>query len=416
MVNVAAVFNRKENMTIKKIISETRVPIKIWTDTAEQESIEQLKNTANLPFVFKHVAAMSDVHFGRGATIGSVIATKGAIIPAAVGVDIGCGMCAVKLPFSIDVLGGTAKLAELRHSIERSIPVGRHGYKELDARRADAWLGLGENSIDQIKGPPGESTRLVKNATLQLGTLGGGNHFIEICYDTQGGAWIMLHSGSRNIGKVLAERHIDKAKDLMKKYFISLPDPDLAFLAQSTDEFKAYIKDLNWAQNYAKANRNEMMLRVLREVYRAVYGPDAIFDLKTLFRVDCHHNYTSQENHFNSNVWVTRKGAVSAKKGEFGIIPGSMGTRSFIVRGLGNVESFCSCSHGAGRRMSRTKAKAMYTTEDLVTQTAGVECRKDAEVVDEIPGAYKDIDEVMENQMDLVEPVWELKQIICIKG
>lgn len=401
---------------IKTVISDTLVPVKIWTDTAEEEAIGQLRNTANLPFIFKHVAAMPDVHFGRGATIGSVIATTGAIIPAAVGVDIGCGMSAVKLPFSIDRLGGSEAIAGLRHSIERSIPVGRHGYKELDERRAQAFLDLGENTLDTLKGPPGYNQRIIKNAQLQLGTLGGGNHFIEICQDQQGMAWVMLHSGSRNIGKCLAEKHIDKAKDLMKKYFISLPDPDLAYFAQSTDEFKAYIKDLYWAQNYAKANRNEMMLRVLREVFRAVYGPEYTFDLRLLFRVDCHHNYTQQENHFNRNVHVTRKGAVSAKEGEFGIVPGSMGTRSYIVKGKGNPDSFCSCAHGAGRRMSRTKAKQVFTVQDLEKQTSGVECRKDIDVLDEIPGAYKDIDEVMDNQSDLVEVLFTLKQIICIKG
>lgn len=400
-------------MPIKKVLSESRVPVKIWTDNVEDEAMGQLKNTANLPFIFKHVAVMPDVHFGRGATIGSVLATKGAIVPAAVGVDIGCGMCAVKLPFSVDRLGD---LAKLRHSIERAVPVGHLGHKELDDRRGLAFCALGENTFNSIKGPPGYATGIMKNAQLQLGTLGGGNHFIEVCQDTQGMTWIMLHSGSRNIGKVLAEKHIEKAKGLMKRYFIDLPDPDLAFFAQTTAEFKNYIQDLNWAQNYAKANRNEMMLRVLREVWRAVYGPESECNPDLLFRVDCHHNYTQQENHFGYNVWVTRKGAVSAREGEFGIIPGSMGTKSYIVKGKGNADSFCSCSHGAGRRMSRTKAKQVFTVADLATQTAGVECRKDDDVLDEIPGAYKDIDGVMENQTDLVEVYAQLKQLICVKG
>lgn len=403
-------------MPIQKIISETKVPVKIWTKNVEEEAEQQLKNTASLPFVFKHVAVMPDVHFGKGATIGSVIATKGAIVPAAVGVDIGCGMCAVKLPFSADCFGDANALSDLRHSIERSVPVGRFGHKELNDRRAMAWVDLGENSVNIAKGPPGYGTNLLKNAALQLGSLGGGNHFIEICKDQQGMAWVMLHSGSRNIGKVLAEKHIDKAKDLMKKYFIGLPDPDLAYFAHSTDEFKAYIKDLNWAQSYAKANRNEMMLLVLREVFRAVKGPDYVFDIGTLFRVDCHHNYTAQENHFGYNVWVTRKGAVSAREGEFGIIPGSMGTKSYIVKGKGNPDSFCSCSHGAGRRMSRTKARELFNEQDLANQTAGVECRKDEGVVDEIPSAYKDIDSVIEDQTDLIDVQYELKQLICIKG
>lgn len=401
---------------MERVISETKWPVKIWASDLEAEAEQQARNTANLPFIFKHVALMPDAHFGKGATVGSVLATRGAIIPAAVGVDIGCGMAALKLPFSADRIGGPTELAILRHSIERSIPVGHHGYKELDDRRGTAFLELGENSISDIKGPPGFSTNLHKNATLQLGTLGGGNHFIEICRDQQGMAWIMLHSGSRNIGKVLAERHIEKARGLMKDYFIDLPDPDLAFFAQRTPEFKAYLKDLNWAQKYAKASRKEMMLRVLREVWRAALGPDATFDLQTLFHIDCHHNYTAQENHFGYNVWVTRKGAVSAYEGEFGIIPGSMGVKSFIVKGKGNPDSFCSCSHGAGRRMSRTKARAQYTVDDLAAQTSGVECRKDADVIDEIPAAYKDIDQVMANQADLVDPVFELKQIICVKG
>lgn len=405
-------------MTIKLLETNTRVPIKLWTADVEQEALQQLRNTANLPFIHNHVAAMPDVHFGKGATIGSVIATKGAIIPAAVGVDIGCGMTALMLPFSIDRLGGDAKLSELRHSIERSIPTGRYKYNEMDDRRAAAFTSLGEINLPIAK--PGENSRIISNAGLQLGTLGGGNHFIEICRDTQNRAWIMLHSGSRNIGKHLADRHIDKAKDLMKKYFIDLPDPDLAYLVQGSEEFKAYLKDLMWAQAYAKANRHEMLLRVLREVWRVVYGPDSVENpesiLNILFKIDCHHNYTKQENHFGHNVWVTRKGAVSARDGEFGIIPGSMGVKSFIVKGKGNLESFCSCSHGAGRKMSRKKARASFTVEDLITQTSGVECRKDDAVIDEIPSAYKNIDEVMENQSDLVEVFTELKQVICIKG
>jgi tRNA-splicing ligase RtcB len=405
-------------MPIKKVLSETRVPVKVWTDDVEDEAVQQLKNTANMPFVFKHVAAMPDVHFGRGATIGSVIATKGAIIPAAVGVDIGCGMAALKLPFSIDTLGGDARVAELRHSIERAIPVGPYGYKELDEMRTEAVIALGENSLHTARMAPGENERIIKNGNLQLGTLGGGNHFIEICRDQQNMTWIMLHSGSRNIGKCLAERHIDKAKDVMKKYFISLPDPDLAYLAQGTPEFQAYLADLLWAQSYAQKSREVMMHRVLEQVWRHVYGyaPNTKMVMPTLFRVDCHHNYTKQENHFGANVYVTRKGAVSARDGEFGIIPGSMGTKSYIVKGKGNAESFCSCSHGAGRRMSRTKAKQMFTTADLEQQTAGVHCRKDADVVDEIPGAYKSIDQVMESQTDLVDVMFELKQLICIKG
>lgn len=397
-----------------RVISETRVPIKIWASDLEPEAETQVRNLSSLPFIHSHVAVMPDAHAGKGSTVGTVIATRGAIIPAAVGVDIGCGMCAVKLPFKIDRLGGDKNLRELRHSIERDIPTGRFGHKEMDVRRSKAFMALGGNSLSSID----KATRLMENAGLQLGTLGGGNHFIEICRDKEDSAWIMLHSGSRNIGKCLAERHIDQAKDLMKQYFISLPDPDLAYLVQGSKEFDDYIYDLIWGQRYAAANRNEMMNRVLEQVYRLVFGDAWLTELlpETLFRVDCHHNYTSIENFGGKNVYVTRKGAVSAREGQYGIIPGSMGTRSYIVKGLGNLDSFCSCSHGAGRRMSRTKARQMFTAKDLEDQTLGVECRKDDAVVDEIPASYKDIDVVMANQADLVQPVYELKQVLCIKG
>lgn len=400
--------------------AKMKVPAKIWASDLEAEAEAQIMNLAGMPFVFNHVAVMPDAHAGKGSTVGTVIATKGAIIPAAVGVDIGCGMAAVKLPFKIDVLGGSEKLAALRHSIERAIPTGRHGHKELNDRQKASMKNL---MLKHLGAPYTVNDAQVDKASSQLGTLGGGNHFIEICTDLEGNAWIMLHSGSRNIGKVLAEKHIDAAKSLMKEYFISLPDPDLAYLAQGTAEFKSYLADLLWAQDFAMRNRQEMLSRVLEQVYRHVYGPNdwafmmtCALSQKLLLTVNCHHNYTSMENHFGSNVWITRKGAVSAREGEYGIIPGSMGVKSFIVKGKGNAESFCSCSHGAGRRMSRTKAKATFTTEDLAKQTLGVECRKDANVVDEIPGAYKDIDVVMANQADLVEPVFELKQLICIKG
>lgn len=389
-----------------QVISDSKKPIKMWLKNIEPEAMQQIKNVADLPFIFNHVAVMPDAHAGKGATIGTVIATKGAIVPSAVGVDIGCGMCAVKLPFKVDVLGGDAELKALRHSIERSIPVGRAGNTNISDRVAARFNDL-LNVPHTFEG---------EKPLHQLGSLGGGNHFIEICRDQEDNAWVMLHSGSRNIGKTMAEVHIDKAKGLMKKYFIDLPDPELAFLAQETAEFKAYLDDLRWCQYYAKENRNEMMLRVLKDIAYHVYKEMRPAEELTSFRVDCHHNYTSMEHHFGHNVWVTRKGAVSAKEGEFGIIPGSMGVKSFIVQGLGNAESFNSCSHGAGRKMSRTRARAMFKESDLAEQTAGVECRKDADVIDEIPGAYKSIDEVMENQADLVKPVYELKQLICIKG
>lgn len=395
-----------------RVISETKRPVKIWASNLEAEAEQQVRNMAEMPFIYSHVAVMPDAHAGKGSTVGTVIATKGAIIPAAVGVDIGCGMAALKLPFSTNLLGGPEKLRELRHSIERAVPTGFNCNKEMTDRTSEAlqsipdapttWKGLNQERV-----------------ALQLGTLGGGNHFIEICEDKEGEAWIMLHSGSRNLGKTLAEVHIDKAKNLMKEYFISLPDPDLAYLAQGTKEFKDYLNDLLWAQTYAMLNRKEMLQRVLEQVYRHVFGDEwegHYVKTDSLFRVNCHHNYTSMENHNGSNVWITRKGAVSAREGEWGIIPGSMGTRSFIVLGLGNEDSFCSCSHGAGRRMSRTQARKQFTVADLEAQTIGVECPKDDAVLDEIPSSYKDIDEVMKNQSDLVKPAFELKQIICIKG
>lgn len=390
-----------------EVISTTKRPVKIWASDLEDEARAQVTNMGNMPFIHSHVAVMPDAHSGKGSTVGTVIATKGAIIPSAVGVDIGCGMCAVKLPFKVAALGDS--IAKLRSSIERSVPVGFNSHKEATPRMNDALIGIDGNLTTQ-KGLN------MDKVVLQIGTLGGGNHFIEICEDQDQGAWVVLHSGSRNLGKTLAEVHINNAKDLMKKYFIDLPDPDLAFLAQGTKEFQNYITDLLFAQQYAKANRNEMMLRVLKDVSFHVYGEDKGADFMTVQRVDCHHNYTAMENHNGQNVWITRKGAVSARSGELGIIPGSMGTKSYIVEGLGSADSFCSCSHGAGRRMSRTRAKATYSVADLEAQTKGVECRKDADVIDEIPAAYKDIDVVMENQKDLVKPVFTLKQLMCIKG
>lgn len=390
---------------MKQVINDTKRPIKIWATDLELEAEAQVRNMGNMPFIHSHVAVMPDAHAGKGSTVGTVIATNGAIIPAAVGVDIGCGMCAVKLPFTAEML--PSDLSKLRHSIERSVPVGFNANNEVTERVCEANLRLA------VRHPHNHTT---EKQLLQIGTLGGGNHFIELCIATDNSVWVVLHSGSRNLGKTLAEVHINKAKDLMKSYFIDLPDPDLAYLAQGTPEFNAYLKDLLFAQDYAKENRNEMMLRVLKDVSFFIYGEDKGSEFMTTMRVDCHHNYTSMENHGGKNVWITRKGAVSAKDGEFGIIPGSMGTKSYIVKGKGNLESFCSCSHGAGRRMSRTKARATFTKEDLAEQTKGVECRKDEGVIDEAPLSYKNIDVVMENQKDLVEAVYELKQILCVKG
>lgn len=398
-----------------RVVSDTRVPIKMWVTDLEASAEQQARNLAELPFIFKHVALMPDAHWGKGSTVGSVIATQGAIIPAAVGVDIGCGMCAVRLPFKIDEID---RLPELRHSIERSVPVGHNVNSEVTNAALEAYDSLGKLSDTATENL---ETRTLAKAIQSIGSLGGGNHFIEICGDESNQAWIMLHSGSRNIGKCLAELHINQAKDLMKDFFIDtwLKDPDLAYFTQNSDGFQEYIKDLMWAQGFAKANRNEMMKRILKDVFFHVYKDKAHHSIAmadSLFRVDCHHNYTAIENHFGKNIYVTRKGAVSARKDEWGIIPGSMGTRSYIVKGLGNEESFCSCSHGAGRRMSRGQARKQFTIKDLENATAGVECRKDVDVIDEIPGAYKDIDVVMENQKDLVVPAFTLKQILCVKG
>jgi tRNA-splicing ligase RtcB len=401
-------------MPIKGVLTKANVPVKIWSDIAGVESaaLTQLTNAANLPFVFKHVAAMPDVHLGKGATVGSVIATKGAVCPAAVGVDIGCGMCAVRTDLDPRVVQD--KITAIRLSIERSIPVGHESNHKL-VPSVNAWKGWKDWANVSVIGHNGkDGGEMLKRAQSQLGSLGGGNHFIEVCIDTQNKVWVMLHSGSRNVGKVVAERHIDKAKDLMKQMFIHLPDPDLAYFAQGTTDFQNYLADVEWCQDYAAQNRKEMMARVLKDLSYAVHNEDGAIEVDV--KVNCHHNYISKENHYGENVLVTRKGAVRAREGDLGIIPGSMGTRSYIVRGLGNPESFCSCSHGAGRRMSRGEAKRRFTLADLQAQTLGVECRQDDGVLDEIPGAYKDIDEVMANQTDLVEILHELKQIMCVKG
>jgi tRNA-splicing ligase RtcB len=320
-------------------------------------------------------------------------------------------MAAVKTDLDKNIVQD--KIKEIRHSIERSIPVGHESNRSV-SESVNKWKGWKEFERLSVVGQDKDHKEMIGRAMSQLGSLGGGNHFIEVCLDTEDNVWIMLHSGSRNIGKVIAERHIDKAKGLMKQMFVSLPDPDLAYFAEKTQEYDNYINDLNWAQEYAAQNRREMMDRILKDISYAVHG--APNQITQLMSVNCHHNYASRENHYGENVIVTRKGAVRARVGDLGIIPGSMGTKSYIVRGLGSQESFHSCSHGAGRRMSRGEAKRLFTLDDLAAQTAGVECRKDDAVIDEIPSAYKDIDIVMEDQKDLVEIVAQLKQIMCIKG
>lgn len=387
------------------MISELKgkvVPVKLWTQLHEVESValDQLKSIAALPWAFHHVAVMPDVHFGKGATVGSVIAMKDALSPAAVGVDIGCGMAAVRTNLTSKALPDS--LGSLRSMIESKIPVGPSGHEETHmlARRSTLW--------SEFKDLDASVQDKLGNAQKQLGTLGGGNHFIELCLDTDDRVWLMLHSGSRNIGKCLAEVHIARAKKLAHN--AELPDKDLAVFLAKTPEMAAYRRDLFWGQRYAKENR-EVMLAIYQSILRSVFD-GVSFDEP----ISCHHNYVSEEHHFGEDVIVTRKGAISARLGERGIIPGSMGTCSYIVKGLGNPESFHSASHGAGRRMSRGEAKRKFTLDDLAEATKGVECRKDGGVLDEIPGAYKDIDAVMDNQSDLVEIEAQLKQILCVKG
>lgn len=392
-------------MSYQKLnISGAKADVLSWVNhELSREEQDMLRNVSRLPCLFKHVSIMPDAHLGVGSMVGSVIATKDAVIPATVGVDIGCGMAAIKTPFKSSILQN--KLKDLRLAIEEAIPVGFNAYKE-SPEEASRWQGWAE--FDELH--RGVQDR-EKKAMTQLGTLGGGNHFIEVCLDTEDRVWLMLHSGSRNIGKELAERHIATAKTLHK--LNELPDPNLAYFIQGTPEFAAYWHDLEWAQKYAFKSREVMMNRLLKVFYK-------MFNNGTAFRpeisVNCHHNYVSPEVHFGEEVFVTRKGAIRADEGMYGIIPGSMGAKSFIIKGLGNAQSFNSCSHGAGRKMSRTAAKKRFSREDLIRQTAGVECRKDSGVVDEIPGAYKDIDEVMRNQSDLVEIVAEIKQVVCVKG
>lgn len=392
-------------MPFQKInVSGARADIRSWVNhEMSREELDMLRNVSRLPCLFKHVALMPDAHLGKGSMVGSVLATTHAVIPATVGVDIGCGMAAVKTPFKSGILDG--RLKDLRLAIEEEIPVGFGAHKESpdEASRWRHWAKF-KNLHSGVQ------DRLEK-AMKQLGTLGGGNHFIEICLDSQDYVWLMLHSGSRNIGKELAERHIHMARSLHR--LNELPDPDLAFFVQGTKEFEAYWHDLEWAQGYALKNR-EVMMNLLIKVFNRMFRGGKRF--RPEIEVNCHHNYVALEEHYGENVFITRKGAINAEENRLGIIPGSMGAKSFIIKGRGNPESYHSCSHGAGRKMSRTTAKRLFSREDLIAQTAGVECRKDTGVLDEIPGAYKDIDEVMRNQRDLVEIVAELKQVVCVKG
>ncbi|MDJ0705408.1 MAG: RtcB family protein [Leptolyngbyaceae cyanobacterium MO_188.B28] len=393
-------------MSYEKLKITTQAPVLSWANhDLGHEEIKMAKNMASLPFVFKHVALMPDVHLGKGALVGSVIATEEAIMPAAVGVDIGCGMCAIQTPFVADQLEG--KLKKIRLDLEAAIPTGFNQNKDAE-KSVYNWQGWKD-----FKQLHSGVQHLENKALMQLGSLGGGNHFIEVCLDTEDQVWLMLHSGSRNIGNMLAKNHISTAKNLLKLSDNKLPDPDLSYFVEGTAEFKAYWHDLQWAQDYARFNREVMMARFKRIVEKHVAGGRPT---KPLLSVNCHHNYAEKETHFGEDVYVTRKGAVRARTEDYGIIPGSMGAKSYIVKGKGNHDSYCSCSHGAGRKMSRNKAKRHFNLDDLIQQTEGVECRKDKGVLDEIPGAYKSIEEVMASQSDLVEVVATLKQVVCVKG
>ncbi|WGV18498.1 MULTISPECIES: RtcB family protein [unclassified Pseudomonas] len=391
-------------------------PVKLWTDgvPVEDDARKQLLNTARMPFIFKHLAVMPDVHLGKGSTIGSVIPTVGAIIPAAVGVDIGCGMIAART--SLHARDLPDNLHGLRNAIEHAVPHGKTfgkrdqgAWADVPAKADKAWGQL----AGRFKAITDKYPRLEKtNNRHHLGTLGGGNHFIEVCLDEADRVWFMLHSGSRGVGNAIGNLFIELAQADMRQHLANLPDKDLAYFEEGSRHFADYVEAVEWAQDYARQNRELMMLAVVGAARKALGKP---FEA-SLEAVNCHHNYVQREQHFGREVLVTRKGAVSAQKGQLGIIPGSMGARSFIVRGLGNEESFCSCSHGAGRLMSRTKAKSRFTVDDQRRATAHVECRKDKEVIDEIPMAYKDIDAVMRAQQELVEVVHTLRQVVCVKG
>ncbi|PWC98042.1 RtcB family protein [Azospirillum sp. TSO5] len=404
-------------------------PLKTWTRgvPVEDSAMQQLRNVAALPFVFHHVAAMPDVHWGKGATIGSVIPTRGAIVPAAVGVDIGCGMCAAMTSLTANDLPDN--LRAIRSAIEAAVPHGRTdnggandrgAWGEVPTNIANAFTTIFDEEemvplkerLDAILAKHPKLERAGLRAPRHLGTLGTGNHFIELCLDEADRVWVMLHSGSRGVGNAIGTYFIERAQEECAKWFVPLPDKDLAYLPEGTPLFDDYVEAVSWAQDFAQANRRVMMDATMQAIMTTL-GRKFTYGLTA---VNCHHNYVVKEHHFGANVWVTRKGAVRARAGEMGIIPGSMGAKSFIVRGKGNHESFCSCSHGAGRAMSRAEAKKRFTIADHEAATASVECRKDSDVIDETPAAYKDIDQVMSAQSDLVEVVHTLRQVICVKG
>jgi tRNA-splicing ligase RtcB len=405
-------------MNYQIIQTPNAAPIKMWANgvPVEDDAREQLIKTARMPFIYKHLAVMPDVHLGKGSTIGSVIPTVGAIIPAAVGVDIGCGMIAARTTLSAADLPDN--LAGLRSAIEAAVPHGRtltrvsrdKGAWETPPATVDAMWGELLEGFTRItqKHPRLQNTNNYKH----LGTLGTGNHFIEVCLDEVDRVWFMLHSGSRGVGNAIGTHFIELAQEDMRQHITNLPDRDLAYFEEGSRHFDDYVEAVGWAQDFARRNRAVMMENLVAAARKIIAKPFAV----DVAAVNCHHSYAQRETHFGQEVFVTRKGAVSAHKGQLGIIPGSMGAKSYIVRGLGNAEAFCSCSHGAGRTMSRTKAKKMFTVEDQIRATAHVECRKDKDVIDEIPLAYKDIDAVMAAQSDLVEIVHTLRQVVCVKG
>ncbi len=398
-------------MPIQQVLTSQRVPVNIWTDDVDERSKEQLLNIASMPFIHHHVAAMPDVHLGMGATIGSVIATHRAIIPAAVGVDLGCGMVAARLSITANELDEIA-LQKVFNQITRDVPVGRAQHRDNQVLVAavqpfEPGLKTLTDRHPELLKTFGKFSKWMN----QMGTLGGGNHFIEVCLDETNQVWVMLHSGSRGIGNAIADYFIKLARKDMERWMIQLPDRDLAYLPEGTEHFVDYVTAVHWAQDYALQNRQSMLELTLSALARHLPA----FTVTTEV-VNCHHNYIAKEHHYDADVWVTRKGAIRARLGDLGIVPGSMGTRSYIVRGKGQPESFCSSAHGAGRRMSRTAAEKTFTETDLAIQTTGVICRKDKGVLDEIPGAYKDIDQVMANQSDLTEILHTLKQVVCVKG
>ncbi len=378
-------------------------------ESIEPEAMQQIENTASMPFLFHHVAVMPDTHFGKGSTVGTVLPTKGAIIPAAVGVDIGCGMIAVETNIKIEDVKD--KLHEIRLGIERRIPMSAGKFNNKITETAQKRI----TELEEMEGAVFANS-ISKNWREQLGTLGGGNHFIELCMDTENKVWATLHSGSRGVGNKIGNYYIGIAQKLCFDMFIKLPDPDLAYLPENSEQFNNYIRDMRWAQHFALLNREEMMDRFMAELATAVFGDHTRAKELEVNRINCHHNFTQIENHMGKNVWVTRKGAIKATEDSWGMIPGSMGTRSYIVKGKANPMSFNSAPHGAGRRMSRSKASKTFTMEDFDKAMIGIEHRRADVLLDEIPGAYKDIDEVMENAKDLVEIKATLKQILNVKG